>query len=236
MNPNIVELASVKKVESHRYREFMRNLNEFAHGLELRTFRGWSKNWEYPWVWVNTILESPWSKVLDIGSELSPIPAFMARTMGCNVTMVEREQMRGELLLRWVELRKKIHIEWAFTESELLPFADETFDLVTSFSVIEHQQDKQKAITEAIRVLRPGGTLAITFDICEPEMGMTYPAENGEALTMDSFDKLIWQRPEFGNKRAIEWNTEDIPGFLQWHVDGNPRHNYVAGGAILRKA
>jgi SAM-dependent methyltransferase len=44
-----------------------------------------------------------------------------------------------------------------------LPFADSTFDLITSFDVLQHvpeQQDAQ-AITEFYRVLRPGGILFI---------------------------------------------------------------------------
>lgn len=43
-----------------------------------------------------------------------------------------------------------------------LPFADETFDLVTCFLVMPHVPDDKDALTELTRVLRPGGTLAIS--------------------------------------------------------------------------
>lgn len=43
-----------------------------------------------------------------------------------------------------------------------LPFADETFDLVTCFLVMPHVPDDKVALTELARVLRPGGTLAIS--------------------------------------------------------------------------
>ena len=43
-----------------------------------------------------------------------------------------------------------------------LPFADETFDLVTCFLVLPHVPDDTVALTELARVLRPGGTLAIS--------------------------------------------------------------------------
>ena len=43
-----------------------------------------------------------------------------------------------------------------------LPFADETFDLVTCFLVMPHVPDDTVALTELARVLRPGGTLAIS--------------------------------------------------------------------------
>lgn len=43
-----------------------------------------------------------------------------------------------------------------------LPFADETFDLVTCFLVMPHVPDDKVALTELARVLKFGGTLAIS--------------------------------------------------------------------------
>ena len=43
-----------------------------------------------------------------------------------------------------------------------LPFADETFDLVTCFLVMPHVPDDKDALVELTRVLKPGGTLAIS--------------------------------------------------------------------------
>ena len=44
----------------------------------------------------------------------------------------------------------------------ILPFVDETFDLVTCFLVMPHVPDDKVALTELVRVLKPGGTLAIS--------------------------------------------------------------------------
>ena len=44
----------------------------------------------------------------------------------------------------------------------ILPFADETFDLVTCFLVMPHVPDDKTALIELARVLKPGGTLAIS--------------------------------------------------------------------------
>jgi SAM-dependent methyltransferase len=44
---------------------------------------------------------------------------------------------------------------------EALPFADGSFDAVLSHEVIEHVDDDRAAVAEAVRVLRPGGRLAI---------------------------------------------------------------------------
>ena len=44
----------------------------------------------------------------------------------------------------------------------ILPFADASFDLVTCFLVMPHVPDDRVALTELARVLKPGGTLAIS--------------------------------------------------------------------------
>ena len=43
-----------------------------------------------------------------------------------------------------------------------LPFADATFDRVIASEVLEHIPDDVRAISELTRVLRPGGTIAVT--------------------------------------------------------------------------
>lgn len=42
-----------------------------------------------------------------------------------------------------------------------LPFADDSFDIVTSFHVVSVVPDPQQAVREMLRVVRPGGTIAI---------------------------------------------------------------------------
>lgn len=46
--------------------------------------------------------------------------------------------------------------------SGVLPFPDDSFDLVTMLDVLEHISDDAGALREVVRVLRPGGTLLAT--------------------------------------------------------------------------
>ncbi len=43
-----------------------------------------------------------------------------------------------------------------------LPFKNESFDLICAFDVIEHIEDHQLAVSEMIRVCKPGGKILIT--------------------------------------------------------------------------
>lgn len=62
-----------------------------------------------------------------------------------------------------------------------LPFEDATFDCVIAAEVLEHLPDDQAAMAELCRVLRPGGTLAVTVPRWWPErvcwaLAKEYPA------------------------------------------------------------
>ena len=42
-------------------------------------------------------------------------------------------------------------------DAKTLPFADQSFDIVTAFDIIEHIEDDRQFVNEIIRVLKPGG-------------------------------------------------------------------------------
>src|SRR4030042_78125 len=229
-------LGSVGELESPLYRNFMLILNFLARQWNLRQFTNWSKVWEYPWLWYHGLDRVSWGKkaLLDLGSELSPMPWFFA-LLGAKVTMIERDDQWTPL---WQNLKEKlrVNIDWTITKDEHLPFSDHSFDVVASFSVIEHQPNKVAAVSEVIRVLKPGGIFALSFDICEPAMGMTFPDWNGKALTMAEFDHLIWKHPKLDHgQNTSPWNIEDIPSFIHWNLQAADHHNYTVGAAILKR-
>jgi SAM-dependent methyltransferase len=50
-----------------------------------------------------------------------------------------------------------------------LPFADASFDRIIASEVLEHIEEDQTAMSELARVLRPGGTMAVTVPRLGPE-------------------------------------------------------------------
>jgi ubiquinone/menaquinone biosynthesis C-methylase UbiE len=49
-------------------------------------------------------------------------------------------------------------------DATALPFPDDTFDVVLSWVMLHHTVEWEKAVAEAIRVLRPGGRL-VGYDL-----------------------------------------------------------------------
>ncbi len=232
-----LRVANVSELNSTQFTTFIYTLNGMASQWNLREFTNWSKVWEYPWLWFHGLSSLDWPniRVLDFGSELSPMPWFFA-SLGAQVTMVETD---AQWIPVWETIIQEsgLTVDWCIVRDEILPFPDHTFDVVTSYSVIEHQPDKVRAINEVARILKPGGVFAISFDICEPEMGMTFPEWNGKALTMKEFEIWIWNHPAFDTGgQQPHWNVEDCDEFLQWHLQSASHHNYVVGAAILTRA
>ena len=53
-------------------------------------------------------------------------------------------------------------VRFVCTDATALPFESHSFDAVTMFDVLEHIPDHEKAVSEALRVLRPGGFILIS--------------------------------------------------------------------------
>lgn len=94
--------------------------------------------------------------VLDFGCNngygTNLIAGWAASVFGCDVSETALADAR----------RRFPTIEFCRIDGFSLPFADDQFDLITSFQVIEHIADTASYLAEIKRVLRPGGTALLT--------------------------------------------------------------------------
>jgi SAM-dependent methyltransferase len=87
---------------------------------------------------------------------------------------------------------------------EFLPLPSGTFDLILSHEVIEHVQDDRAAISEMVRVLKPGGRIVL---FC-PNRG--YPFET---------HGIYWNgKYSFGNKLFVNYLPRSLRDKLAPHV------------------
>ncbi|MGW8249113.1 MAG: methyltransferase domain-containing protein, partial [Anaerolineales bacterium] len=87
---------------------------------------------------------------------------------------------------------------------ERLPFPDESLDFILSHEVLEHVQDDRFAVQEMLRVLRPGGRIALFA----PNRG--YPFETHGVYWRGSY--------HFGNIPLVNYLPRNVRARLAPHV------------------
>jgi len=229
------QAATLSEQWSDQYVQIMQRINEVALRGGLQKYDTYCRIWEYPWIWFQVeSLRGGNLSVLDIGSEKSPLPWFLA-TQGFKMIVSDNTGKHWQTWQRashnlQVKVRKRI------LDAQAIDLPTASIDIFLSVSVIEHIPHKEQVIAEAARVLRPGGLLIMTFDICEPEMGMSFPKWNGRALSMADFDCLFrnssWFEPRLAD---LPWNVDSIPSYLEWNRTTAPHHNYIAGAAVVNR-
>lgn len=81
-----------------------------------------------------------------------------------------------------------------------LPFPDESFDRAMASEVLEHVPDDAAAFAELARVLKPGGTLAITVPAWLPERICWALSDEYHAPAMPGGHVRIYTEPELRTK------------------------------------
>ncbi|ALE04948.1 hypothetical protein AL755_04680 [Arthrobacter sp. ERGS1:01] len=104
-------------------------------------------------------------RVLDIGSGMGGVARHLAADFGAIVHGVD---LTPEFVTAARSLTERTGLSEAVTFSQgsalALPLADSTFDAAVMIHVGMNIRDKDKVLTEAARVLRPGGIMAV-YDV-----------------------------------------------------------------------
>jgi SAM-dependent methyltransferase len=117
------------------------------------------------WVEVHLLaegLELAGSRVLDMGAGLG-FDSHRLTMKGADVTALEFSPVLAE-----AGAQNFPHIRWIGGFSHCLPFKSASFDAVFCNAALHHMRDIPAAISEALRVLKPGGVLITTCDSFRP--------------------------------------------------------------------
>ena len=101
---------------------------------------------------------NPDSRVLDIGCGTGYFTRLLAKE-GAQVTGLDMEQPFIEYAVRQNE-KDDLNVSYVQGDALDLPFEEASFDVVASHAFLTMIPDPEKAVSEMLRVLRPGGLLA----------------------------------------------------------------------------
>ncbi|MDV3123292.1 methyltransferase domain-containing protein [Mycobacterium sp. 21AC1] len=113
--------------------------------------------WQEPTEWLNI---PPGGVALDVGSGPGNVTAALARAAGLDGIALGVD-ISEPMLARAVEAEAGRQVGFLRADAQRLPFRDDSFDAVTSIAVLQLIPDAEAALSEMVRVLRPGGRMAI---------------------------------------------------------------------------
>jgi SAM-dependent methyltransferase len=104
------------------------------------------------------LASKPVSRVLEIAAGTGVVTRELASALPESTTIIATD-LNQAMLEQAAALGTKRPVEWRQADAMQLPFDDAAFDAVVCQFGVMFFPDKSKALSEARRVLRPGGTL-----------------------------------------------------------------------------
>lgn len=208
-------LGEATEASSELYTRLVEWVNQIAESVGFRSLPPGPERWSFPWLWFNALSRQNWpgKRVIVTGHEDGPLPWILAM-LGAKVTIATP---RAECLPLWERLRDglSVSIEWGTPP--------EPADVVVSDYALDRETDKQAAVAAGLRLLKPGGWLAIAFGVGEPEMH--FPPWFGTPATIAEAERI-----------AGPLNREDVQGFRYWNMRSQEHGDYTVCAAVLRNA
>jgi SAM-dependent methyltransferase len=143
----------------------------------------------------------PGTKVIDVGAGAGR-HSFEAYRRGADVIAFDqdKEELENvttmfEAMAEAGEVPDTARAEAVAGDALALPYADGTFDVVIASEILEHVPADEAAIAELVRVLKPGGKLAVTVPRWLPErlcwlLSDEYHANEGGHIRIYKADEL----------------------------------------------
>ncbi len=176
-----------------RHRDFRQAKVDFVHELVR-----WSGLDRLP----------PGSTVLDVGCGIGGSARILAEHYGLDVLAISISpaQIARARALTPPSLERRCR--FAVMDALQLPLEDGSFDAVWSVEASPHMPDKQRYADELLRVLKPGGVLALAdWNRRDPADGAYSPLENWVMRQLLE----QWAHPEFASIASLSANLSNSP-------------------------
>lgn len=186
---------------------------------------------------------NPHLKLLDVGAGSGTISASLAQKMPEG--QVTATDISEDILQRASEFAQSMgatNVEFRTANVFELPFEDATFDVAHAHQVLCHLGEPSRAITEMVRVVKPGGVIAL----CESDMRMwcLFPELDGLVKFYDMMVNTLVANggQDKGGRQLVSWavaagvRRDDIEaGFGTWCYSSAPDRKVWGkqGGPLL---
>ena len=151
------------------------------------------------------------------GNTALALAPFVRRVIGLDLT---REMLAHAS--RLTRERSLSNAEWVLGDASRLPFADDSFELYTVRAAPHHFTDFDGFLSEALRVLKPGGAAALV-DCAPPtaarevlhDVEVRRDPSHVRSLTVSEWTERLEQAGfvvEVATSRELDWDFEDWMG------------------------
>ncbi|MEW6567882.1 MAG: class I SAM-dependent methyltransferase [Chloroflexota bacterium] len=141
----------------------------------------------------------PGVRLLDVGAGTGRVARALAGVSGFGGCIIGLDPSRRMLSLAQRRAASTVS-RWVQAWSDPLPFAENTFDLVTCLEVLEFTPQPLASLRELVRVLRPGAWLLVTNRVgwqARWIVGRTFPRRMVEriflGLDLEQIEVRPWQ-------------------------------------------
>jgi len=174
-------------------------MNDF---MSLGVHRLWKKNL------LNMMNPSSGKKLIDVACGTGDIAKLFLNSVKENSWVTCVDPNKGMIKKGKEKLRKFKNLDWIIAQAENLPLIDNTFDFYSISFGLRNTKNLSKAISEAHRVLKPGGRyLCLEFSKIQNQ-GLNFIYKNYSKL-IPSIGKLV-----VGEKEPYEYLVKSIKNFV----------------------
>ena len=219
------------------------HLGHYGSPPRARDFRAAKADFVHELVrWSGLDQLPPGSTVLDVGCGIGGSARILARDYGLNLLGISISP--GQIQRAQQLTPEGLSCRFAVMNALDLQLENASFDAVWSVEAGPHMPDKQRYADELLRVLKPGGLLAMAdWNRRDPEVK---PLNRKERWVMHQL-LVQWAHPEFasipGFRRNLEqsrwssgslvetadWSRETLPSWIESILEGVRRPRAVLG-------